>query len=103
MVFIPGIEQQIKTSSKVLSVKVLSPRKEFFNGRAISLSSINSSGKFDVLPEHGNFITLVSKNPIIIRLLDKKTLTFAFPLAVIYVRKNLVTVFTDIQLETLTS
>lgn len=86
-----------------LHLKIISPRKELFDDAVLSISSINSVGKFDILPEHGNMITLIQNNPIIIKLLNKQTLTFAFPLAVVYVRKNLVTIFTDIQLEHLTS
>lgn len=103
MALIPSIEQQIASDKNVLHLKVLSPRKEFFNGLALSVSSINSSGKFDVLSEHGNMVTLIQNSPIAIRLLNRKTITFAFPLAVVYVRKNFVTIFTDIHLELLTS
>lgn len=90
-------------SQHVLRVKILSPRKELFNGQAVSVSSTNSAGHFDILPEHGNFITIVLNNPILIRLVNKQIATYTFPLAVIYTRKNLVTIFTDIQLETLTA
>ena len=30
-----------------------------FSGEVLSVSSENDSGKFDILPEHANFITLV--------------------------------------------
>lgn len=89
-------------NNEVLHVKVSSPRKDFFNGQAVSVSSINSSGKFDILPEHSNMITLVNNSPIIIKALKGQIITFAFPLAIIYVRKNQVTIFTDIHLEKLT-
>lgn len=87
----------------VLQVKILSPRKEFFSGQAVSVSSVNSKGPFDILPEHGNFITIVQNKPINIKLTNKQIQTFAFPLAVIYARKSLVTIFTDIHLEILTT
>ncbi len=86
-----------------LRIKILSPRKELFSGNARAVSSENSAGKFDILAEHGNFITLVQNKPITVRLLNKQVRTFAFPLAVIYARKNMVTIFTDIHLELLTS
>lgn len=103
MTILPSIEQQIASDKNVLHLKVLSPRKEFFNGLALSISSVNSGGKFDVLSEHGNMITIIQKSPITIKLLNNKSITFAFPLAVVYVRKNFVTIFTDIHLELLTS
>ncbi len=103
MPLLPSIEQQIESDKNVLHVKILSPRQELFHGNARAVSSINSAGKFDILSEHGNFITLVENKPIIIKLVNRQTQTFAFPLAVIYARKNIVTIFTDIQLETLTA
>lgn len=103
MALIPGIEEQIAKDNKVLHVKILSPRKVFFDGGALSVSSVNSMGKFDILPEHGNMVTLIQKSPITIRLVNKQTVTLVFPFAVVYVRKNLVTIFTDIHLELLTN
>jgi F0F1-type ATP synthase epsilon subunit len=103
MAIIPNIEQQIESDKNVLRLKILSPRQELFSGNARSVSSVNSAGKFDILAEHGNFITLVENKPIIIKMVNKQVRTFAFPLAVIYARKNMVTIFTDIQLELLTS
>lgn len=32
-----------------------------YNGKVKSLTSYNSSGLFDILPEHSNFISLVDK------------------------------------------
>ncbi|MFA5932491.1 MAG: hypothetical protein WCV81_05610 [Microgenomates group bacterium] len=90
-----------KPQQEFLTVKVLSPKIEYFNGPAVSVSSVNSAGPFDILPEHGNFITLVKNIPIIIRLPNKQERKFTFPLAVFYTKKNLVTIFTDIQLESL--
>ena len=103
MAILPTIEEQISASNKALRVKILSPRQELLNTQAFAVSSINSAGPFDVLTEHGNFITLVQNKQITIRLLNNKVLTYIFPLTVIYARKNLVTIFTDIQLELLTS
>lgn len=103
MAILPTIEQQIESDKNTLTLKILSPRQELFKGNAYSVSSVNSAGKFDILAEHGNFVTLVEKHPITIKLTDKKAITYAFPLAVIYARKNMVTIFTDIHLELLTS
>lgn len=103
MPILPNIDQQITSDKNTLLLKILSPREELFKGNAYSVSSVNSGGKFDILAEHGNFVTLVEKHPIIIKLTNNKTVTYAFPLAVIYARKNMVTIFTDIQLELLTS
>lgn len=81
-----------------LYVKVLTPKETLFEGEALSLSSKNSSGKFDVLPEHANFITLVEQSPLIIRKKGNEKLQFNFSLAIIYVSRNQVNIYTDIAL-----
>lgn len=80
-----------------LQVTITSPKKELFTGEAKSVSSTNSVGNFDILPEHANFITLIDKKPIIIKSPKGKPLTFIFPLAIISVNSNKVNIYTDIQ------
>lgn len=80
-----------------LQVTITSPKKDLFTGEASSVSSTNSLGKFDILPEHANFVTLIEKQPIIIRSPKGKPIVFNFSLAVIAVNKNKVSIYTDIQ------
>lgn len=77
----------------LLTVKVISPQDTLFNGEAFALSSSNSSGNFDVLPQHADFITIVENQPITIQTEKKEKVTFQFPLAIIYTAKNNVTVY----------
>ena len=63
-----------------------------YRGPAAAISSLNKVGKFDVLPEHTNFISLISKK-ITVQLLDKKTIDYEFRRGVIEVSDNLVKVF----------
>jgi F0F1-type ATP synthase epsilon subunit len=80
-----------------LEVKIISPRRLIFQGPATSVSSKNSVGDFDILPEHANFIGLVENQTIVIRKPDKTSQTFSFPLAIIYQSQNKVIIYTDIQ------
>ncbi len=110
---------------ELLKVKILSPTQTIFEGEAVSLSSVNSSGKFDILPFHANFITLVQNQPLLLRVkkngtgmpasLKKsngdgiskafesffkeniKVLKYQFDIAIIFTKENLVTVYTNIQ------
>lgn len=84
--------------SQFLNVKIIAPKEEVFTGQATSVSSINSQGKFDILPQHANFITIIENQPLIIRTIDKKILNFKFPLAIISVTQDKVNIYTDIQL-----
>ena len=62
-------------NNKLLSVTVKGPIKQEFQGEAISVTSLNKVGKFDVLPFHANFITLI-REYVIIEQQDKKKITF---------------------------
>lgn len=84
--------------SNSLYVRILSPKQVFFTGQADSVSSTNSSGKFDILPAHSNFISFIENSPIIVRAKDKPEQSFNFPFAIIYTVNNIVNVYTDIQL-----
>jgi F0F1-type ATP synthase epsilon subunit len=44
---------------EVLQVKVYSPYKLYFDDAAYSVTAINGTGTFDVLPRHHNFISLL--------------------------------------------
>lgn len=85
--------------NNLLKVRIISPQQVIFEGEAISVSSINSAGKFDILSHHANFITLIENSPILIRKADKKLVEFKFPLAIIYTLSNKVTIYTKISLE----
>lgn len=80
-----------------LQVKIISPKETILESPAFSVSSTNSVGKFDILPEHANFITMVQNTPITIHKITKEKVDFTFPLAIIYVTKNQCLIYTDIQ------
>jgi F0F1-type ATP synthase epsilon subunit len=81
---------------KLLAVQVMNPNKILWKGEAKSISSKNNYGPFDLLPEHANFVTLVKKEPIIIRGTEEEK-TFSFDSAVIYIHKNEVLIFAQIE------
>lgn len=84
----------------ILQVRIVSPKQDIFFSPAVSVSSINSAGKFDILPQHANFITLINNSPIVVRLPSGKNVTFKFPLAIIYLVNNQVNIYTNLQIET---
>ena len=83
-------------NSQLLKVKIISPKKTIFEGPALSVSSINSSGKFDILGQHANFITLTVNTPIVLELSEGKKISFKFNLAIVWNHKNEVRIYTDI-------
>ena len=104
-------------NKNTLTVKIISPTQTIFDGEAYSISSVNSLGKFDILPYHANFITLVQKSPIFLRVRKKGTedqnagkgmfnelfgknieeVKYQFDLAIIFTKDNLVKIYTQIQ------
>lgn len=84
------IDQKLK-----IHVRALAPGAILFEGEALAVSSKNSVGKFDILPMHANFITIVENYPLVITKLDSSKLTFQVREAIIYNSDNKVSVYTD--------
>jgi len=55
-----------------LSIIVKSRDGIVFEGKAKSVTSNNEKGRFDILPNHANFITIINKELIIERSKAKK-------------------------------
>jgi F0F1-type ATP synthase epsilon subunit len=45
-----------------LNVVMKSRKKTYYEGPADTVSSINDTGPFDILPQHANFITMIKDN-----------------------------------------
>ncbi len=48
-----------------LKVKIRSRNKVYFDGIAYSVTSKNEMGEFDILPQHANFVTLITEYIIV--------------------------------------
>lgn len=48
-----------QSHKETLYIRVHSPEKVFFEGEAKAVTSVNEKGRFDILPFHANFITIV--------------------------------------------
>ncbi len=78
-----------------LDVIVNSPNRLIWEGKAQSVSSENSTGVFDILPEHANFVTMIENKPIVIRTGLKEEI-FQYDNAVLSVKGNLLTIYAEI-------
>lgn len=76
-------------SQLLLDVEIKNRDKVFYDGQAVSVSSINAKGVFDILPQHANFISLV-RDFIEVRMADGKSERFRIDKGVLKVEKNLV-------------
>ncbi len=62
----PNKGEQVEGKATVL-VKVYAPSHVYFEGEAYSISAVNQTGNFDILPQHHNFITLLVPCDVIVR------------------------------------
>jgi hypothetical protein len=90
-------DESTQRDGKSMDVKVYSPRKVFFDEQAESLSAVNATGPFDILPLHHNFITLLSPCELIIRRLEGKAEQhIRIAGGLMHVKADKITVFLDI-------
>ncbi|MGI0133759.1 MAG: FoF1 ATP synthase subunit delta/epsilon [Candidatus Micrarchaeaceae archaeon] len=84
-----------KTTVNILHVKVWSPFQVYFDGDAKSVSGVNGTGPFDILPQHRNFITLLDACNLVLQTQDGEV-KIRISGGVMQVRKNVVTVFLEV-------
>ena len=79
----------------LLKVQIISPQKKLFEGQCSSVSSVNSVGPFDVLPEHENFISLIKQYVSVIS--NGQAKKFEIKDAVLKAQANQIYVFVGIE------
>ncbi len=94
-------EYEQKESSKVdgkliMEVKVYSPFHDYYDGTAFSLSAENTTGPFDVLPRHHNFISLLSPCEMVLRTPKKGEQKILISGGIMHVKADKVIVFLDV-------
>jgi F0F1-type ATP synthase epsilon subunit len=88
-------ETEVEVPAGKMHVKVYAPFKTYFNGIADSISAVNDTGPFDILPRHHNFMTLLNACDIIVRSEqgeEKVTITRG----IMHVKADRVIVFLDV-------
>lgn len=78
-----------------MHVKVYSPFKTYFDQNAYSISGVNATGPFDILPHHHNFITLLLPCELVLRT-ETGTPKVKIGGGVMHVKADQVTVFLDV-------
>jgi F0F1-type ATP synthase epsilon subunit len=76
-------------------LKVYSPFKTYFDDNAYSISAVNLTGPFDILPGHHNFMTLLSPCELTIDR-DEGIMRIRIARGVMHVKKDKVVVFLDV-------
>ncbi|KKQ66713.1 MAG: ATP synthase epsilon chain [Candidatus Daviesbacteria bacterium GW2011_GWA2_38_24] len=81
----------------ILNVRIITPHQVLFEGQAESISSIDSAGPFDILPQHANFIALIENQDITVREPNKPEKKFKVAQGIVYNAKNQVSIFAEPQ------
>lgn len=88
--------QATKSGGKpTMHVKIYSPYKVYFDQSAFSLSGVNGTGPFDILPHHHNFITLLQACELALRT-EAGNPKVKIGGGVMHVKADQVTVFLDV-------
>lgn len=55
----PSEEKTEAPLKNAMNVKIYAPFQVYFEGQATSVSAVNATGPFDILPKHHNFICML--------------------------------------------
>jgi F0F1-type ATP synthase epsilon subunit len=78
-----------------LTVKARAPFNIYYEGTAKSVSGANAVGKFDVLPGHADFFSVMIPGDVVIET-DKEPVVFPVSSGIITVRNDEVMLFVNI-------
>lgn len=79
-----------------LLVKIYTPFHTFFEGDAMSLTAVNESGEFDILPGHHNFITMLLACDVRLAIADGDPEIIPIVRGLLHVKQDKVIIFLDV-------
>jgi F0F1-type ATP synthase epsilon subunit len=94
----PPVKPQDDTSNnseEKIHVRVRNRTQLLFDDDVTAVTSKNDTGIFDVLPEHANFISLIT-SPLVLRKLDGQNQEIPFTNGIIKVKDNAVYCYIDL-------
>ena len=89
-------EEESNIPEGQMKIKVYSPFRNYYDDLASSITAVNLTGPFDILPGHHKFLTLLSACEIDIRKADSSGEKIKIDKGIMYVKKDKVTVFLDV-------
>lgn len=95
----PEIDKEApqKASGKpFMAVKVYAPFQVYFEGDAYSVSAVNETGPFDILPKHRNFLCMLVPCSLVVKPVEGDTRTIKIHRALMHVKADRVVVFMDV-------
>ena len=83
-------------NTKLLTVTVQTPKGVEFSGSAAAITSKNKKGKFDVLPYHANFISVIEET-VVVHQADKREVSLKLEKGVMKVQEDTVHILIGIE------
>jgi len=91
----PKIPSANNAGKPTMSVKVYAPFKVYYEGEAVSVTAVNESGPFDILPKHHNFLCMLVPCDLLIETPTGQEIV-KISRALMHVKAEAVTVFVDV-------
>lgn len=89
-------EVAVKRGGKpTMAIKIYAPFKVYYEGEGYSLSAVNATGPFDILPHHHNFLCMLVPCELKVQTPDGEKL-IKIHRALMHVKADSVTVFVDV-------
>jgi F0F1-type ATP synthase epsilon subunit len=79
----------------VMTVKVYAPFKVYYEGEAHSLTAVNETGPFDILPHHHNFLCMLVPCDLLIEAPHGQQI-IKISRALMHVKAEKVTIYVDV-------
>lgn len=79
-----------------VAVKVYAPFQVYFEGDAYSVSAVNDTGPFDILPHHKNFLCMLVPCNLVVQPVEGPAKTIKIHRALMHVKADRVVVFMDV-------
>ena len=91
-------EKAAKSGSPTMHIKVYSPFKVYYDEDSYSISAVNATGPFDILPRHHNFISLLGACELVVRPVNGPPPEQRIRISggLMHVKSDQVTVFLDV-------
>lgn len=78
-----------------IDIKVYAPFKVYYEGKGYSISAVNETGPFDILPHHHNFLCMLVPGNLIIEAPEGRKV-IKISRALMHVKADRVVVFVDV-------
>ena len=91
----PEQETEASHGKPTIAIKVYAPFKVYYEGEGYSISAVNETGPFDVLPKHRNFLCMLVPCNLTIETPDGQK-SIKISRALMHVKANRVVVFVDV-------